>query len=78
MMVILDLFDLSTPGYFQYLASSHIQDLVVPYTLSRALRLSSAVFSMHISNFRKSRLMIAWMERMSVLTAPVELPYTTN
>ena len=22
--------------------------------------------------------MIAWMERMRVLTAPVELPYTTN
>ena len=32
-----------------------MQDLVVPHTLSRELRLSSPVFSMRISNFRKSQ-----------------------
>ena len=32
-----------------------MQDLVVPHTLSRELRLSSPVFSMRISNFQKSQ-----------------------
>ena len=47
--------DFSSPGHLQYVLSSHIQELVVPYTLSQELRLSSAVFSMHIFNFRKSQ-----------------------
>ena len=51
---------------------------MVPYTQSRALRLSSAVFQCVFLIFESPRLMIAWMERKRVLTAPAELPYTTN